>query len=354
MLTAPTNTTPSPWPHRLATVLVCAVFPLIWVGGLVTSSEAGMAVPDWPNTYGYNLFLYPWQTWFFGPWDIFVEHGHRLLGAVVGMLTIVVAWSLWKHESRRWVVQLGFAALLLVISQGVLGGMRVVLNKQLLAMIHGCVGPLFFAVCVALWQFTSRRYPAVPAGDSSNFSVRATKLYRLALITSALAYVQIGFGAAVRHLPHMPDSAKPETFQVAVLMHLFMAAVLAIHVLSISLRGMAAPVAADRPSLRRPSFLLLFAFLTQVALGAGAWVVNYGLPDWVRSAASAPEYVVRTQSFAQIAISTAHVAVGSLILVTSLVLTLRAASWRSAASAGSVRSGALVAFGGLFLKGAAG
>lgn len=354
MPTAPTNTTSSSWPHRLATVLVCAVFPLIWVGGLVTSSEAGMAVPDWPSTYGYNLFLYPWQTWFFGPWDIFVEHGHRLLGAAVGMLTIAVACSLWKHEPRRWVVQLGFAALLLVIAQGVLGGMRVVFNKQLLAMIHGCVGPLYFAVCVALWQFTSRRYLTTAAAESSSFDARATKLYRLALITTALAYVQIGLGAAVRHLPHMPDSATPGTFQVAVLLHLFMAAVLTIHIFSIGVRGVAAPATADRPSLRRPSLLLLVAVLTQVALGAGAWVVNYGLPDWVRSAASAPEYVVRTQSFAQIAISTAHVAVGSLILVTSLVLTLRAASWCAAASAGTVRSSALLAFGGLFLKGTAG
>ena len=69
-------------------LLVCATFPLIWVGGLVTTYDAGMAVPDWPTTYGYNLFLYPWQTWFSGPWDLFIEHGHRLFGAAVGMLTI--------------------------------------------------------------------------------------------------------------------------------------------------------------------------------------------------------------------------------------------------------------------------
>ena len=69
-------------------VLACATFPLVWVGGLVTTTDAGMAVPDWPSTYGYNLFLYPWQTWLAGPWDLFVEHGHRLLASAVGMLTI--------------------------------------------------------------------------------------------------------------------------------------------------------------------------------------------------------------------------------------------------------------------------
>ena len=77
------------WPHRLAVLLVCRDVSLIWVGGLVTTYEAGMAVPDWPSTYGYNLFLYPWQTWLPGPWDLFIEHGHRLLGATVGLLTIL-------------------------------------------------------------------------------------------------------------------------------------------------------------------------------------------------------------------------------------------------------------------------
>src|SRR5438132_1897116 len=78
----------SPWPHRWAVALACATFPLLWVGGLVTTTKAGMAVPDWPNTYGYNLFLYPWQTWLAGPWDLFVEHGHRMLAASIGLLTI--------------------------------------------------------------------------------------------------------------------------------------------------------------------------------------------------------------------------------------------------------------------------
>src|SRR5437588_9980427 len=71
----------SPWPHRLAIALALVTFPLIWVGGLVTTYDAGMAVPDWPGTYGYNLLRYPWQTWLAGPWDLFIEHGHRLLGA---------------------------------------------------------------------------------------------------------------------------------------------------------------------------------------------------------------------------------------------------------------------------------
>src|SRR5579885_1906450 len=124
---------PSPLPHRLAMVLCCATFPLIWVGGLVTTYKAGMAVPDWPTTYGYNLFLYPWQTWLFGPWDLFIEHGHRLLGAVVGMLTLALAGCIWRLDGRPWMRWLALAAVGRVIFQGVLGGMRVRLDARLLA-----------------------------------------------------------------------------------------------------------------------------------------------------------------------------------------------------------------------------
>src|SRR5262245_9405091 len=90
------------WPHRWAVLLVCATFPLIWCGGLVTTYDAGMAVKDWPNTYGYNLFLYPWQTWIFGPWDLFIEHGHRLLGALVGLLAIGLTISVFRCDPRPW------------------------------------------------------------------------------------------------------------------------------------------------------------------------------------------------------------------------------------------------------------
>src|SRR6267154_1770274 len=104
------NSEPSPWPHRLALLLCCATFPLVWVGGMVTTYKAGMAVPDWPTTYGYNLFLYPWQTWILGPWDLFIEHGHRLFGALVGMLTIALCVSLWMTKQPKWLRVMGLVA----------------------------------------------------------------------------------------------------------------------------------------------------------------------------------------------------------------------------------------------------
>ena len=122
--------TPSPrdsrWPHRLAVALVCATFPLIWVGGLVTTTESGMAVPDYPTTFGHNMFLYPLDTWLGGPWQVFVEHGHRLLGALAGLVTIALCIALWRSDERRWVRWLGVAALAGVIVQGLLGGFRVI------------------------------------------------------------------------------------------------------------------------------------------------------------------------------------------------------------------------------------
>ena len=89
MTSLPDSKTEHPkWVHRCAILLACTTFPLIWVGGLVTTYDAGMAVPDWPNTYGYNMFLYPPTTWLSGPWDLLIEHGHRLLGSLAGLVAI--------------------------------------------------------------------------------------------------------------------------------------------------------------------------------------------------------------------------------------------------------------------------
>ena len=117
----------SPWPHRLAVILACATLPLLFIGGLVTSLGVGLAVPDWPTTFGYNMFLYPWSKMIGG---IFYEHSHRLVASCVGLLTIALTLTLWLKEPRPWLRWLGVAALALVIVQGVLGGLRVVLLQS--------------------------------------------------------------------------------------------------------------------------------------------------------------------------------------------------------------------------------
>src|SRR3954453_16834655 len=104
----------SPWPHRLVIALALVTFPLIWVGGLVTTYDAGMAVPDWPGTYGYNLLLYPWTTWLAGPWDLFIEHGHRLLGATAGFIAIALVAAAFLTKQSAAIRNLALGALLLV------------------------------------------------------------------------------------------------------------------------------------------------------------------------------------------------------------------------------------------------
>src|SRR4051794_14629768 len=190
MQNANLNDRTSARPHYCAVALACATFPLVWVGGLVTTTDAGMAVPDWPNTYGYNLFLYPWQTWLAGPWDLFVEHGHRMLAASVGLITVFLLVVLMRFDHRTWVRGVGLAALCLVIFQGALGGMRVLLDERTLAMLHGMTGPLFFGVTVALAVITSQAWMRGAGGESDamNWSTRPIRL--LATVTAVLAYLQ--------------------------------------------------------------------------------------------------------------------------------------------------------------------
>src|SRR5215831_15156834 len=110
--------------HRFALFTACCTALLIFIGGLVTSTESGLSVPDWPTTYGWNMFAFPVSKWVGG---IFYEHSHRLVGTVVGMLSIALVIISFKVEDRRWVRRLAVGVLVAVILQGVLGGMRVTL-----------------------------------------------------------------------------------------------------------------------------------------------------------------------------------------------------------------------------------
>lgn len=342
MMSAASNSAPaSRLPNRLAAATFCATFPLIWVGGLVTTTEAGMAVPDWPNTFGYNLLLYPWTTWIAGPWDIFVEHGHRLFAVGVGMLTIALLWSLWKFDDRRWMRVLGVIALIGVVGQGAIGGMRVLLDERLLAMTHACVGPLFFTFCVVLWHFTTSRYreseSAEVAGASPNATIAAARLYPFAFVTAALAYVQLIFGAFVRHTP---ASAPPSAFRAAVLLHLAMAALLSVHIVVVAVRSLRPTnrVAFAGFGVRGPAWLMSASLIVQLALGGATWVVNYGFPSWVAAVVAVPEFKIVAGSLPQVLFTTAHVAVGSLIVAAAALLSARLQLLAAGAGSAAVAS----------------
>lgn len=306
----------SPWPHRLAVALALVTLPLIGVGGLVTTYDAGMAVPDWPGTFGYNLFLYPLSTWWSGPWDLFVEHGHRLLGALAGILTIGLVISVWLGDSRRWMRDASFAALALVIFQGVLGGLRVRLDERMVALVHGCTGPLFFAFSVCLVEMTSRCWRQVTLAQNNPAGRRFA---RNATLAACLAYLQLTIGAVLRHIPL---SAPPQVFRAALLFHLVFAGVLAALVVMIVFSTIRGP--ASYPSLRIPAAFLSLLMLAQVSLGVSTYIMKYSWPAWMDRFGFAASYVVQERSFSQGVIVTGHVVCGSLILATLVLLSLRA------------------------------
>lgn len=296
-------------------MLVCATFPLIWVGGLVTTYQAGMAVPDWPSTFGYNLFAYPWQTWLFGPWDLFIEHGHRLLGALVGVITIALVWSVWRSERRFGIRAAAVGALALVILQGALGGARVLLDERTFAMIHGCVGPAFFAYCVALAVVTCRKWKPV---QEEVTALNTQRLHRVAALTVVFAYLQLVVGAQVRHISVM---ASPGVFRSVVLFHLMMAVVVTFQVFLLLVvvkqnYGSVAP-------LQLPVNLLAVLILFQVALGGATWVVKFGWPEFFAQYSFAAPHTIQAKSLIQAMIVTSHVAMGSLILAMSVTVLAR-------------------------------
>jgi cytochrome c oxidase assembly protein subunit 15 len=262
------------------------------------------------------LFLYPWQTWIFGPWKLLIEHGHRLLGATVGLLTILFVVAVWLCDRRGWVRGLSLLALAAVIIQGVLGGQRVILDDVQLARIHGCFGPAFFALTVALATITSRLWLS---DESPRKHAGAGRLQRLALLTTLFAYVQLVLGSQLRHLPL---GTEPSQFRAMLLLHLAMTAVVVIHVVLLTLRVLRSH--RDEPPLVWPAVGLAGLTLAQLALGVGTWVGKYGWPAWLGQFAWAAGYTVEAQSRGQSLTTTAHVAAGSLILVTSLMLALRA------------------------------
>ena len=163
----------------------------------MTTYDAGMAVPDWPTTYGYNLFLYPWQTWILGPFDLFIEHGHRLLGALVGLLSIafvgLVAVSRWPRHMKYCAA----AMFGLVLAQGLLGGVRVRLDDRVMAMFHACLGIATFAYAAGMAVVTSRWWDDLPRRipERSHTAADSARILPVAIVTSCLIYVQVVLGA---------------------------------------------------------------------------------------------------------------------------------------------------------------
>jgi cytochrome c oxidase assembly protein subunit 15 len=188
------RTTENSWLSRFAAFTAFATLALVCAGGLVTSHGAGMAVPDWPNTFGYNPFLFPISKWVGG---VFYEHTHRLIASGVGLLTTILTAWLWLRESRRSLRWLGLIAFLTVVVQGILGGLRVVLFKDEIGIFHATLAQLFFALICSIALFLSRWWRQ---SDELRSAVADRKGLRgFCLAATLLILAQLILGAMMRH-----------------------------------------------------------------------------------------------------------------------------------------------------------
>jgi cytochrome c oxidase assembly protein subunit 15 len=179
--------------HWYAVFVAASVLVLICSGGLVTSHGAGMAVPDWPNSFGYNMFLFPVSHWVGG---VFFEHTHRLIASGVGLLTVALCILSLVIEDRGWVKWLAGIAVLAVIIQGILGGLRVTEHNAVLGLFHGCLAQGFFCLVATIALATSRFWRRIEPAASLK-EIRALRFWTI--VVTAMLFVQLALGASMRH-----------------------------------------------------------------------------------------------------------------------------------------------------------
>ena len=331
------GSTSARWLSRYAWFTAFATLLLVCSGGMVTSKNAGLAVPDWPTTFGYNMFLFPVSKWIGG---IFFEHTHRLIASTVGFLTIILAIWLWRSGERP-LRNLGLIAFGAVIVQGILGGLRVTMLKDQIGIFHACLAQAFLGLIVFIALITTSFWHC-PTNEPVD-STKTAPVGTLALAITIAIYLQLGLGATMRHEHRdlaildfptaygvwIPDTSAAAltkintwrdaqglsdvtAFQIWLQMaHRFLALIIAIAVIVFCAR-----VFRDLPensTLKRLSVLWVALVFCQVALGA--WTI------WSNKAAD---------------IATAHVASGAIML--SFGVSISALCWRLAPATSKARS----------------
>ncbi len=296
------NRQPSALLHKYSRLVVACTVLLILAGSFVTSTDSGLSVPDWPTTYGQNMFTFPYSKMVGG---IFYEHGHRLIASTVGFLTIGLAAWLWFAELRRWLRWLGVAALGAILAQGLLGGLTVLFFlPPAVSTAHAGLAEIFFCITVAIAVFTS-------PGWMTNAGVDDPTLRTLVTATTVLIYTQILIGATMRHtgaglaipdFPWMFGHVVPDHWSAKIAVHFaHRVGALVVTLAIVSTSVYIWRQHGDRMELTRPATLILFLVGVQVMLGA--FTVLSKRDVWINSL---------------------HVVCGALVLTTSLVITLRA------------------------------
>ncbi|MFZ1005492.1 MAG: COX15/CtaA family protein [Candidatus Sulfotelmatobacter sp.] len=272
----------------------CAAFVVITAGALVTSNDAGLSVPDWPTSFGYLVKV----PHFVG--GVRYEWSHRMVAGTLGMLTLAIAiWTLLV-ERRLWLRWLAIGALCTFVTQATLGGMTVLFfQPPWLSTAHATVAQTFFCIAVAIAIFTGRRWIEEPS--RVDFDSRRPSLFTLTLLSVFLLYAQLILGGMFRH--HGMSWWPHAVHAVLVAFVLSWTAVRAISVYS----GIEA--------VRRPAILMLSLLITQLCLGFMAFLTRVA---WGRNAVQ-PELPM-------VASTVAHVAVGALLLATTVILSIQV--WR--------------------------
>lgn len=293
--------------HRFAVLTAVATLGLIVAGGLVTSTESGLSVPDWPLSYGK---LMPPMVG-----GVLYEHSHRMIATLVGLLTVALATWLARREPRRWVRNLGWAALAAVIAQGILGGLTVIfLLPTAVSVAHACLAQIFLCTTVAIAVVTS---PSWIEGESA----RGNPVAKAAALTAVVIFLQLLVGALMRHtkaglaIPDFPLSLGRvipplDAFPVAIAFAHRAGAVL---VAGFVLFAAARAFRSGRSGLAKGAAWLLFLVAVQIALGAFTVLSRKAVP-----------------------VTTAHVVTGALLLGSTVALCL--ASLRKPLSTGPRRS----------------
>ena len=189
----------SPALNAYTLFMAISILVLICSGGLVTSNDAGLAVPDWPTSFGYNMFAFPLSRWL-APGGIRLEHSHRLIATCEGTLAIILTLWVLIAERRWWVKVLGCATFGAVIFQGLLGGLRVMLRADWIGIVHGCFAQAFFALVAVLALVTSRWWLRLGEPNGRRIDLEGLKGVAKGLLTVAiLIYLQLALGATMRH-----------------------------------------------------------------------------------------------------------------------------------------------------------
>jgi heme a synthase len=293
--------------HAYSKLLVLATFVLIIAGGLVTSTGSGLAVPDWPLSYG------QWMPPMVG--GVFFEHLHRMIAATVGFMTLILTIWIGISEKRRWLRWLGIIALAAVVTQGILGGMTVLfLLPAPISILHACLAQTFFALVVGIsFLLDKPNYvgadPRVgpdlcvsPSRVSGAAQRPAPTFRQLTLTTTILIFVQLILGATLRHTHH-PSVVIPH------MMGAFIILLCVVRVLMVAIQNF-----RNEARIFIPTLILSALFICQIALGFGAWITTMVLEQSVQPTVGKVLFI------------TGHQTLSAILLATSVFLILRTTS----------------------------